>query len=240
MNQIHNGLANLEGNSMKVVSGIDFEMDASRIQERLGLSPESGEWSDVQELMREMERIVEPQLAYKPFYIQDKGEETVIIEDITFSSKVLRKNLEDVQRVFPFVVTLGPRVDEMLKGEGDFLRQYYLDTIANVALQDVIKSVCASLQEEQHIEQLSYMNPGSLQDWPLEEQRPLFRLLGDVEETIGVRLAPSLLMYPSKTESGMFFPTEVTFFNCQLCPNENCPSRKADFDEEMARDYGVL
>jgi len=225
---------------MKVVSDIDFEMDAPQIQTRLGLSAESGEWPDVQGLMREMERIVEPQLAYKPFYIQDKGEETVTIEDIEFSSKVLRKNLEDVQRVFPFVVTLGPGVDDMLKREGDFLRQYYLDVIANVALQDVIKSVCASLQDEHHIEQVSYMNPGSLQDWPLEQQRPLFRLLGDVEETIGVRLAPSLLMYPSKTESGMFFPTEVTFFNCQLCPNENCPSRKAAFDEAMARDYGVL
>lgn len=225
---------------MKVLSGIDFEMDAPQIQKRLGLSAESGEWPDVQGLMREMERIVEPQLAYRACCIQYKGEETVIIEHITFSSRVLRKNLEDVQRVFPFVVTLGPRVDDMLKGEGDFLRQYYLDTIANVALQDVIKSVCASLQDEHYLEQLSYMNPGSLQDWPLEQQRPLFRLLGDVEETIGVRLAPSLLMYPSKTESGMFFPTEVTFFNCQLCPNESCPSRKAAFDEEMARDYGVL
>lgn len=225
---------------MKVVSGIDFEMDALQIQKRLGLSSESGEWPDVQKLMQEMERIFEPQLAYRACYIQEKGEETVTIEDITFSSKVLRKNLEDVQRVFPFVVTLGPRVDDMLKQEGDFLRQYYLDTIANVALQDVIKSVCGHLQDEHHIEQLSYMNPGSLQDWPLEQQRPLFRLLGDVEETIGVRLAPSLLMNPSKTESGMFFPTKVTFFNCQLCPNENCPSRKADFDEAMARDYGVL
>lgn len=225
---------------MKVVSGIDLEMDASQIQKRLGLSEESGEWPDVQGLMQEMERTIEPQLAYRACFIQDKGEETVTIEDITFSSKVLRKNLEDVQRIFPFVVTLGPGVDDMLKREGDFLRQYYLDTIANVALQDVIKSVCTSLQDEHHIEQLSYMNPGSLQDWPLEQQRPLFRLLGGVEETIGVRLSPSLLMYPSKTESGMFFPTEVTFFNCQLCPNENCPSRKADFDEAMARDYGVL
>ena len=225
---------------MKVVSGIDFEMDAPQIQTRLGLSAESGEWPDVQGLMQEMKGIVEPQLAYRACYVQDKGEETVTIEDIEFSSKVLRKNLEDVQRVFPFVVTLGPGVDDMLKREGDFLRQYYLDVIANVALQDVIKSVCASLQDEHHIEQVSYMNPGSLQDWPLEQQRPLFRLLGDVEETIGVRLAPSLLMYPSKTESGMFFPTEVTFFNCQLCPNENCPSRKAAFDEAMARDYGVL
>lgn len=225
---------------MKVVTGMDFEMDASQIQKRLGLSEESGEWPEVQGLMSEIERIFEPQLAYRACYIQDKGEETVSIEDITFSSKVLRRNLEDVQRVFPFVVTLGPRVDELLQGEDDFLRQYYLDVIANVALQDVIKSACASLQDEHHIEQLSYMNPGSLQDWPLEQQRPLFRLLGDVEETIGVRLASSLLMYPSKTESGMFFPTEVTFFNCQLCPNENCPSRKAAFDEEMARDYGVL
>lgn len=225
---------------MKILNGIAFAMNAAEIRKRLGLSEQSGDWPDVEGLMREMERTVRPRLVYKPCYIQDKGEETVTVEDITFFSRVLRKNLEDVQRVFPFVVTLGPQVDDMLKREGDFLRQYYLDTIANVTLQDVIKSVCAQLQDEHHIEQLSSMNPGSLQDWPLEQQRPLFRLLGDVENAIGVRLAPSLLMEPSKSESGMFFPTEVTFFNCQLCPNENCPSRKADFDEAMARDYGVL
>jgi len=225
---------------MQVFNGIDFEMNAAEIRRRLGVSKESEEWKNIQDLMQEMDEVIQARAVYKPCYIQQKDGESVAIEDISFSSKVLRKNLEEVERTFPFVVTLGQKVDDRLKHEDDFLQQYYLDTIANVALQDVLKRLCSCLQDAFKIEKLSYMSPGSLQDWPIEQQRPLFTLLGNVEEEIGVRLAPSMLMYPSKSESGMFFPTEVTFLNCQLCPHENCPSRKAAFDEEKAKAYGVL
>ena len=225
---------------MQILNSVAFEMNAQEIQRRLGISADSEDWHNVQEIMQEMNKTIQAQAAYKPCYIQQKKNETVTIENINFSSKVLRKNLEEVQIIFPFVVSLGKNVDEMLKKKDDFIQQYYLDTIANVALQDLLQSLCAHLQSEYNIEQLSYMSPGSLQDWPIEQQRPLFMLLGNVEGEIGVRLAPSMLMHPSKSESGMFFPTEVTFFNCQLCPHANCPSRKAAYDEEKAREYGVL
>ena len=45
---------------------------------------------------------------------------------------------------------------------------------------------------DRHLEHLydlskvSMMNPGSLADWPLAQQRPLFSILGDTESTIGV------------------------------------------------------
>ena len=61
------------------------------------------------------------------------------------------------------------------------------------------------------------MNPGSLADWPLREQRPLFGLLGNVRAAIGVTLTPSLLMTPTKSVSGILFPSEETFASCQLC-----------------------
>ena len=35
---------------------------------------------------------------------------------------------------------------------------------------------------------LSSMSPGSLEDWPISQQRPLFSLFGDVEAKIGVKL----------------------------------------------------
>jgi len=28
-------------------------------------------------------------------------------------------------------------------------------------------------------------------------------------------------------------PTEVSFVNCQLCPREGCPARKAPFEKEL-------
>jgi len=54
-----------------------------------------------------------------------------------------------------------------------------------------------------------------------------------------VRLNESLLMTPSKSLSGIYFPTEIPFYSCQLCPRKKCPSRKANYDERLAREYGV-
>jgi hypothetical protein len=78
-----------------------------------------------------------------------------------------------------------------------------------------------------------------LPDWPIEEQRPLFQLLGDVPAAIGVRLTESLLMLPAKSVSGIYFPTETSFFSYQLCPRKRCDSRKARYNLKLALEYGI-
>jgi len=60
-----------------------------------------------------------------------------------------------------------------------------------------------------------------------------------VESAVGVTLSNSLLMIPRKSLSGIYFPTESPFMACQLCPKQSCPSRKAGYDENLAREYNV-
>jgi len=86
---------------------------------------------------------------------------------------------------------------------------------------------------------MSCMSPGSLKDWAIEEQRSLFSILGDVEGFIGVRLNETLIMIPNKSLSGIYFPTEIPFYSCQLCQREDCSTRKAPYDENLAREFGV-
>jgi hypothetical protein len=77
------------------------------------------------------------------------------------------------------------------------------------------------------------MAPGSLVDWPLAQQRPLFQLLGNAEVAVGVHLTESCLMVPNKSISGLRFPTETSFESCQLCPRPDCPNRRARYDAEL-------
>ncbi len=77
------------------------------------------------------------------------------------------------------------------------------------------------------------MNPGSLDDWPLAEQRQLFSVFGDVKKLIGVELTDSFLMVPIKSVSGVVFPTEHRFESCQLCQREGCPNRRAKYDPRL-------
>ena len=77
------------------------------------------------------------------------------------------------------------------------------------------------------------MNPGSLPDWPIQQQRPLFQLLGDPNTAIGVELTASYLMEPNKSVSGIRFPTEERFESCMLCPRQDCPGRRSAYDPEL-------
>ncbi|MFW5768460.1 MAG: vitamin B12 dependent methionine synthase, partial [Spirochaetota bacterium] len=56
---------------------------------------------------------------------------------------------------------------------------------------------------------------------------------GNVDDLIGVTLTDSFLMMPNKTVSGIRFPNEVGFESCELCHREDCPGRRADFNQEL-------
>ncbi len=199
----------------------------------------SSHWDEVQELIDRVEPTLSPQAAYKVSYVDEKREDGVVVDGVELKSRVLRKNLDGVERVFPYVVTVGRKMEEQLHATTDLLEQFYLDTIANSALNDTRIRLEDELKRKYKLDGISYMSPGSLADWPISEQRSLFSLMGDVQSAIGVRLSDSLLMIPSKSVSGIFFPTEVRFYNCQLCPRQTCTSRRAPFDRNLAREYGI-
>lgn len=178
--------------------------------------------------------------AYIVSYIEAKLENAVVIDGVQLTSRVLCKNLEKVWRVFPYVVTIGDELTEISRQTKDLLEQFWLDFIGNMALSLAQKYLSDQLGSRYAIERMSCMNPGSLADWPIEEQRPLFLILGDAGPAISVSLMASLLMRPSKSLSGIFFPSETLFLNCQLCSRPNCVGRRAKYSEELAREFKIL
>jgi hypothetical protein len=223
---------------MPVLDNIQIKLDFEAIHRRLHLKRDN-DLQALQDLVAIAQALVEPKVLYKMCYIDEKLAEGVIIEGLHLNSKVLRKNLDNIERVFPFVITIGGKFDERLETGSDLLEKFYLDTIGNVALNQVRLELKNHLKAEYAIEKTAFMAPGSLPDWPIDEQKPLFKLLGDVEAAIGVKLTESLLMLPAKSVSGIYFPTETTFFSCQLCPRERCDSRKAKYNEKLAKEYGI-
>jgi hypothetical protein len=184
--------------------------------------------------------VIKPNVAFRVCYVEEKGAEGVTIDEVRFRSRVLRDNLDGIGRVFPFVLTVGAAVDALIEKTGDVLEKYFLGEIANIALSETSRSFESHLCAQFALEKISCMTPGSLQDWPIEGQKNLFALLPDVETSVGVRLTDSLLMLPRKSVSGIYFPSEVSFFSCQLCPRRLCDDRRASYDEAKTRDYGTL
>jgi hypothetical protein len=191
------------------------------------------------ELVEGAMRVARPKGLFRVSYVDARTEETVTIQDQVFTSHVLRQNLEGIERVFPFVATCGTEIEALLSDRSDIMASYCLDTIMLLAVQTARRHVEKFIKTTFSVGQLSRMAPGSLPDWPLPEQRPLFDLLGDVEGMIGVRLSERYLMTPIKSISGIYFPTEVRFESCQLCSRQNCSGRRAPYDAGLSAKYGV-
>jgi hypothetical protein len=223
---------------MEILNNISIKLNLDTVRRKLHMKPDS-DLTQVRHLVDIVQNLIEPKAVYNVCYIEEKSVDSVLVGGLCLSSRVLRQNLDGVERIFPYVVTLGSKLGEKQNACSDLLENYYLDSIGNLALTSARKQLKKHLQSKFALEKLSSMAPGSLSDWPIEEQGPLFRLLGDVEGSIGVRLTRNLLMMPAKSISGFYFPTEVSFHSCQLCPRKRCESRKAKYDDSLAGEYGV-
>lgn len=223
---------------MPILDNIQIKINSDLVQKRLHLKRDS-DLKAAQDLIHIAQSLVEPKVLYKVSYIEDKLADGVVVEGLQLISNVLRKNLDKVERVFPFVITIGNKLGEALDTCNDLLEKFYLDTIGNVALNQVRLAFKDHLIKKYAIQKSAFMEPGSLTNWPIEQQKPLFKLLGDVQASIGVRLTESLLMLPAKSISGIYFPTETSFFSCQLCPRERCESRRAKYSQKLAEEYGI-
>lgn len=224
---------------MEILNDIPVRLPLGEIRRQLHLD-KGKRWEEVQTLLEVAKPLITPKAAYKISYIDQKLENAVDIEGVRFTSRVLRKNLEEVERVFPYVITIGNKLKEKAGESKDLIKEYYFDIIGNIALSATRKFLEKQLQSRYGLDGMSFMSPGSLTDWPIEEQKPLFSLFGEEQTPIGVKLNKSLLMLPAKSISGIYFPTEVSFFSCQLCPRGKCPGRKAAYDNKLAKEYGIL
>jgi len=218
---------------MDVLTDIAFEVDAEALLEELRL-PTGGERADrVAEMLDAAKAIARPKAVVDACYLDAKGDDSVSFGGATFTSRVLRVNLDEAGRVFPFVATCGRELADYAASLDDMVLSFALDAVMVKALGAAVERVRQHVTETYAFGTTAVMNPGSLEDWPLDQQGPLFSIFGKVKELIGVELTDSFLMVPIKSVSGLVFPTEVRFESCQLCPREACKGRRAKYDPEL-------
>jgi len=228
---------------MEVLNSIPINLELEAVLKRMHVRNRSeGIVKNVQEMLEIARPIAKPKAIYDVAYVDHKNGDSLEIGGVKFVSRVLRINLDKVERVFPYVVTCGRELDEIDIPADDFIKGYYLDQIKETAVILARQYLEDSLQKRYALGQVSRMAPGAGagEDWPITQQEELFSLFGGkdrVEELIGVRLTDRCLMIPIKSVSGIFFPTEVRFESCQICPRERCIGRRASYDPELAKKY---
>lgn len=220
---------------MEIIKDIPFVLDELLLMQKVHIRPASNDVHEFKGLVDLARETGKPKAVYSEAYVEINEDSEVFLNGIRFSSLMLRTNLSTVEKVFPFIVTCGCEMDQYTWGDDNLLKQYWWDTIKASLLMSAYQYLHQYLEGRYLLRKTSTMSPGSgdIEVWPLEQQRELFQLLGDVQGQIGVILTESCLMIPNKTISGILFPTEKDFRTCQVCHRENCPSRSAPFDQEL-------
>ncbi len=224
-----------------ILDTIPFLPPLHNLSKQLHIREGSAREAELQDLLCQAQAIAHPRAIFRIAFIEGTRHDQVIIDGLVFTSRVLRANLSQLHRVFPFVATCGSELDAWAHSFTDMLTRFYADAIQESALRVAIKYLEAQLlglyipeiSNQPGGLQLAEMNPGSLEDWPIDEQKALFALLGNVGETIGVTLKESMLMQPIKSVSGIYFTSQESYANCQLCPREECSNRRSEYDPTL-------
>lgn len=235
-NKVTTDIVELRRENMKTVfiEDCDFSFTEKDILERLGMPREHEFGAKIKELMDIAAPIAKPKAFYMEVKIEEKTPNSVTIAGEVFNSVALAKNFEKVDTVYPFLCTCGTELSDYAKTIDGIMEQYAFDIIMDFYRRRITIALTEALANTlEEGGQTSAVNPGSLIDWPIYEQRKLFRVFGENAAKIGVELNDNYLMFPIKTVSGIRYATDKEFHNCQLCQKENCPSREAPFSLEL-------
>jgi hypothetical protein len=207
--------------SVKKISLVKF-LDALHISE----DDEDAALFDTQ--LRQALAIARPKAVYERFK-PDVRTDHVYINGERFNGPFIAEKLKGQQSVIVYAATCGRELNDWAAAFTDYFEQFAAETLKQfvlaMAMEDLHKAAAGYFEPDKSI---STLNPGSLPQLPITEQRPLFAALNAAAD-IGVVLTDSCLMVPNKSVSGIMFQSEEQFHNCRHCPRENCPGRRAEF-----------
>jgi hypothetical protein len=218
-----------------LLKDIPFSLDAESLMKDLRIRPGTDGVKAFAELLDRVTEVGKPKALYEVCSIDARTDDSVVLNGVRLTSRALRRNLDQVERVFPYVITCGTEADAVAAPDGDMMRALWLWTIKEALLGAARDHLDEHLATRYRMAHSAAMHPGSGDAgvWPIEQQVELFSILGDVEALIGVKLTDSMLMIPTMSVSGVVFPTETEFESCQVCHREDCPRRTAPFDEAV-------
>jgi len=212
--------------------------DAQHMAERLHVFED--DFEDFEAAYHKAAAVAAPKFIWKKAPVRLLGNNDVMIGEQLFHSRILHVNMQGVESAYAYVASCGRELYELALSCADPLERYWIDSISEQLLRSIGISAHNRLKQLAGEERLFCMNPGSLPDWPISEQSPLFELIGDVYGQIGVELTDTYLMLPIKSNSGIYYASDSDFVNCEFCARGECPNRRARFNaEKFAEKYGL-
>ncbi len=219
---------------VRFIEDFPFHVSLENVMKKMHMRADHPYVARVEEHLREAMAIAKPKALYSLARVDEIGSDHVTIEGVTMKSKAMGKNLEGESMVYPYLCTCGLEIASYAESFDDMMDRFIMDAIMELILMEARLAMVADLENSlEKGKSTSSISPGSLVDWPVLEQKKLFRLFQGGDERIGVSLTKSCLMQPVKSVSGIRYVSDHDFHNCDLCQRKGCPSRQSPFDPSL-------
>ena len=218
---------------------IPITLDMARVFDRLKTGRDHPGARELTEMARQAERMPGATAGFVrvPVREVDRKSAVIALGPARFSSRILAKSLDAGHWAFAVLATLGSVARQRAQTETDLLKSWWWQGLFDLAMERIVAYVMDEIKRRFSIQVLSILSPGSLADWPLDQQKEMFRLFGALPGQLGVRLTADMVMEPCFSVSGLMFETPVPFCSCAFCPRESCESRRMPFDPDLHREH---
>ena len=184
-----------------------------------------------------LDALTNPILSYRMYGVQTVSKTGVELEgNLCLKSSKLARTLNGCKKVVCFLGTIGARIEKEivgLMGQRRLSDAYVLDVMGSASAENMVTQFYQGMKKLHKTDNKTVtlrFSPGYC-DWPVTEQKPLFRLLD--AKAVGVQLTDSCLMQPRKSISGVFgiYPhhdgsTRKIYNPCLECRKKDCQARR--------------
>ncbi len=191
----------------------------------------------IDDFQTRLEDLTTPELSYRIKKIESVSKGSTCLQEGTkFKSLKFSKAMELCEDIVCFIATIGSGIEEesvRLMRENRLSDSYILDSMGSIVVENMVDKFYNDMKKKYELKGGGVtlrFSPGYC-DWPITEQKKLFRLLGS--DLTGVQLTDSCLMQPRKSVSGVFgvLPSNVNLpvspYNpCLECKKQDCIARR--------------
>lgn len=222
---------------IRVVSRIGVEYDGDKLQRDLHIEGPSLLKKQAALAAEEGRRLIEPKAVYTCLKVVGvEGGQVTLENGAVLRGAVLADRLRCGQEVAPYVVTIGPELENRVSqlSKSNIVQAFLLDTIGSHAVRIAKKKIELLVAEELGVGIFDF-GPGEATGelFGLEQQTVLFSIL-EPGKNIGVNLMSSCMMTPQKSASGVFAVSDREYIACRYC-SRRCEVRKAAFRRQYSR-----
>lgn len=187
-----------------ILENIDISFDLDAIAAPAHIRKGSSLYRKMETAIPNAQQTVKPKAVVKICNVDSVQNGITSINGVDIKSSSISEKLHAGDKIFLYVVTAGDAPGDI----DDAIDGYIMYVLESAALAQGCQAVKKHLQGEYRYKEMGFFEPGSLPDWPIENNKVIFEMIGTVTQDIGVSLKSSHFMKPNNTLSGIMFAAD--------------------------------